>query len=109
MRDVMRIDVDVTIDKQALRKSVLMLRVILLPVSRKIIEALDEEREMHVSGLVEKFESEKIAQPVVSLHLGLLRKYKLVIVRTSGQKHYYKLNYDTITNITNAIKKFMGK
>lgn len=108
MHTAIKIDNDVRIDKASLRKAVLLLRAIRLPICRKIISALDEMGEACVSDLVDKLSSDKIVQPVVSRHLGLLRRHKIVIIRSSGQKHYYKLNYATINKITNAIQKFMS-
>lgn len=45
--------------------------------------------ELSVSELVEKL---ALSQPTVSKHLQKLREHGLVVVRTDGQHHYYRLD-----------------
>ena len=56
---------------------------------QKILLALEEEGELRVAELVERF---GISQPTMSHHLGVLRNTGLVNDRREGQSIYYSVN-----------------
>ncbi len=56
---------------------------------QKILLALEEEGELRVAELVERF---GISQPTMSHHLGVLRNSGLVNDRRDGQSIYYSVN-----------------
>lgn len=56
---------------------------------QKILLALEEQGEMHVAELVNKF---GISQPTMSHHLGVLRNAGLVNDRRDGQFVFYSVN-----------------
>jgi DNA-binding transcriptional ArsR family regulator len=55
----------------------------------KILLALAQDGEMHVSALVELLSS---SQPAVSHHLNLLRGRRLVAYRRDGKHNYYRID-----------------
>lgn len=56
---------------------------------QKILLALEEEGELKVGDLAERF---GISQPTMSHHLGVLRNAALVKDRRDGQSIYYSVN-----------------
>ena len=62
---------------------------------QKILLALEEEGEMRVAELVERF---SISQPTMSHHLGVLRNAGLVQNRRDGQSIYYSVNREWLTD-----------
>jgi DNA-binding transcriptional ArsR family regulator len=63
--------------------------------SRLRIVVLLSSGEMTVSDIVEKV---GLSQPTVSRHLGILRDADVVIDRREGQKVYYSLNKNSVSN-----------
>lgn len=56
---------------------------------QKVLLALEQDGEMRVAELVERF---GISQPTMSHHLGVLRNAGLVTDRREGQSIYYSVN-----------------
>lgn len=61
---------------------------------QRILEILQEEGDMCVSDLVERFD---VSQPTVSHHLNFLRQANLVTSRREGKQIYYSAVQDNIT------------
>ncbi len=62
----------------------------------KILLALAQDGEMHVSGLCELLEQ---SQPAVSHHLTLLRLRNLVGFRRDGKHNYYRLDSALVSDL----------
>jgi DNA-binding transcriptional ArsR family regulator len=81
-------------------KSAALLKAIGHPIRVKIIRCLSSSIFMTVTELSELL---SIDQPVISLHLGVLRKHNVIKVRKDGKKSIYSIaNISTqqIINIT---------
>jgi ArsR family transcriptional regulator len=61
---------------------------------QRILEILQEEGELCVSGLVERF---NVSQPTISHHLNFLKQANLVTSRREGKQIYYSAVQDNIT------------
>ena len=61
---------------------------------QKILEILQEEGEMCVSGLVERF---NVSQPTISHHLHFLKQSNLITSRRDGKQIFYSAVQENIT------------
>ena len=61
---------------------------------QRILEILQEEGDMCVSDLVDRF---NVSQPTISHHLNFLRQANLVTSRREGKQIYYSAVQDNIT------------
>ena len=61
---------------------------------QKILEILQEEGEMCVSGLVDRF---NVSQPTISHHLHFLRQSNLITSRRDGKQIFYSAVQENIT------------
>lgn len=61
---------------------------------QRILQILQDEGEMCVNDLVERF---NVSQPTVSHHLQFLRQVNLVLSRREGKQVYYRANQGNIT------------
>ena len=67
---------------------------------RQLIIALLEKRgEMDVTSI---YKALKVEQSVVSLHLSVLRRSRIVTTRRDGKFIYYSLNQDTLNELIKA-------
>lgn len=89
----------------ALKKCSNILAAIDNPVRMEIIKVLDEKKEMAVMDIVFHFRNPLWDQPVMSMHLGRLRRNCLVNLRIEGKFHYYSLNYDMFERVVDFINK----
>ena len=87
-----------------LNKAVLTLRALDNPLRHQIIELLTEEPNTNVTKLYLKLRQE---QAVVSLHLGILRKAKLVEATKERKNVYYSVNHDKLNHV-NEISKVLA-
>ena len=90
-----------------IRTAARLVNVLLLPVCWDIVSLLAHEGgELTVTEIYIRLRAE---QSVVSNHLHMLRIHRIVTVRLSGKYHYYSVNADRFTQITNAINKFFKR
>lgn len=59
-----------------------------------ILQVLQDEGELCVSDLVERF---NFSQPTISHHLNFLKQANLVLSRKEGKQIYYRANQENIT------------
>lgn len=92
-----------------LRKAVLALRALKLPVSQMIIRILSNGDALPVGAIEDLIRSDfqkRITQSNVSQHLSLLRRQRIVIYTKAGQMHFYRINTVRMTQIVNALNNF---
>jgi DNA-binding transcriptional ArsR family regulator len=74
---------------------------------RKIVTLLNKNDEMSVSSLLECFNN--IGQSTLSSHLSVLKKAKLVEVRSLGKQRIYRLNKELLVAFAENMRRFVGK
>ena len=73
------------------------------PRRRRIIELLADSGEQPVGELVGRL---RLPQPVVSKHLGVLRRVRLVNVSRRGRRRVYRLNPQELKTVHDWAKMF---
>ena len=76
-----------------------------------LFKALADESRLKIIGLLAQRERSvqelarllKLKEPTVSHHLALLREAGLVQMRTDGNTHWYRLEFDTIRNVSRSV------
>lgn len=95
----------ISIDFLAIRKALLLYRALNNNMRKRILRLLDTHNKMTVSELTGEL---RIEQPIVSQHLGILRKAHFVTSTRSGKYIWYSINYEQVehaTQITAALLK----
>jgi DNA-binding transcriptional ArsR family regulator len=88
---------DVAIINSSLtREASLIFRAVNNSFRQRIIELLNEKKSMSVTDLFEVLE---VDQSVVSQHLSILRRAKIVNTKRIGKNIYYSVNYHRISKI----------
>lgn len=90
----------VALDLERLRKVHLILRVVIHPVRKQIIDLLNELHKMTVTELYTKL---RLEQSVASQHLAVLRKTGIVKAHRNGKFIYYTLNPEKVEQIKKMI------
>jgi len=80
--------------------ALLMLFKALADESRLKLIGLLAERERNVQELASRL---KLKEPTVSHHLALLREAGLVQMRGDGNTHWYRLEFETIRNVSRSV------
>jgi len=70
------------------------------PIRFKIMLALSNKKSMTVTELVELL---NVDQPVMSLHLAVLRKKDIIIVKKDGKQSMYSIEDKSMQQIVNII------
>lgn len=96
---------NINLDFLAMRKAQLIYRALNNNIRQRILYLLDANTKMTVTVLTDEM---RIEQPVVSQHLGVLRKAQLVTCSRSGKYIWYSVNYEQVekvVQITDALLK----
>ena len=79
-------------------KSAALLKAIGHPIRVQIIRALNDYHAMTVTDLSEEL---SIDQPIMSLHLGILRKHNVIKVKKEGKNSVYSISHISTKQIIN--------
>tara|TARA_Y100000739_G_C20228747_1_gene293407 strand:- start:239 stop:532 length:294 start_codon:yes stop_codon:yes gene_type:complete len=77
-----------------------LLKAIGHPIRVDIILCLSQNRNLTVTELCNNL---NIHQPILSLHLGVLRKQRVITVKKAGKKSIYSISDNSVTQIINII------
>lgn len=91
------------IDRKLLRTAVLRLRAVDHDLRKSIIDYLDEYGGTKVTDIYLHF---RLEQSVVSQHLAIMRRAKVLHAVREGKEIYYSINYDVLRQISVAVEKF---
>jgi DNA-binding transcriptional ArsR family regulator len=92
--------IDLNIETVAINKAAWMLRAVDHPLRQKILQIIHSSGRISVSDLQSSL---KLSQPVVSQHLGILRKSGFVLASRVGRSIYYSVNYLQLKHIHRVI------
>ena len=92
----------IRLDYAKLRRAVLTLRAINHSLRKQLICMIDEKRKMTVTEI---YNALKIEQPVVSQHLGILRKADIVVTDRNGKFIFYSINKKRIAEIADLVEE----
>lgn len=87
---------EIRLEFSALRKTLLVLRAVNHPLRKQILELLSKTEKMIVTDLHSQMHLE---QSIVSQHLAVLRKARVVLTNRSGKFIYYRINPDRLNDI----------
>lgn len=95
---------DIRIDTRKIKDAYWTLKILTLPVPRKIVEILQS----YPGGrnVTQLFILLRMDQSACSQNLALLRRYNIVFSERKGKQIIYKLNQDKLLKINNALNKF---
>jgi DNA-binding transcriptional ArsR family regulator len=99
------------VDKLRIGQSYRLLRDLRLPICKYIMRALIYDGPMHVTdiiGVVSRIAGMDIEQSVISLHLAILRRHRIITVQEDGRLHIYSIDLDRIRHINRALASFLG-
>lgn len=87
-------------NKDSIKEGALVLRAVNHPFRLQIIDYLYEKEEADVTHLYVNF---RVEQSVMSQHLRILRKAKVVTTTRLGKRIYYKVNNERVDDINRAL------
>jgi DNA-binding transcriptional ArsR family regulator len=87
---------ELVLQTDAFKKAIIVYRAINNKYRQQILQLLDKERSLTVTQIYVKLRME---QSIVSLHLSLLRKARLVHTKRDGKFIYYSVNYERIKQL----------
>ena len=93
-------DDEVNIDYGDLQSAVMVLRAINHDLRQRIIDLLEERREMTVTDI---YIALRVEQSIASQHLSILRKAQIVDARRNGKYVHYSLNIERMTYLAGVI------
>ncbi|MCK6692327.1 MAG: metalloregulator ArsR/SmtB family transcription factor [Thermoanaerobaculia bacterium] len=93
---------DVQLDYAELRKAVLVLRAVNHKLRQRMIDLLEENRQMTVTDIYIKL---RLEQSVASQHLAILRKAGVVKTDRQGKYIYYSLDNERLTQISRLVEE----
>ncbi len=93
---------DIDLDYAELRKAVLVLRAINHKLRQKIIDLLEEGKQMTVTDIYVKL---RLEQSVASQHLAILRRAGVVITERQGKYIYYSLDKERLEQISKLVEE----
>lgn len=91
------------IKDNSLQKASNILRAVSHPLRLKILCFIHDAKKVNVNKI---YASLKLEQSITSQHLRILKDADLVIHERNGKFIYYSLNYELLTKIAVAVKKF---
>ena len=91
---------DLLLDYAELRKAVLVLRAINHKLRQRIIDLLENNKQMTVTDIYIRL---RLEQSVTSQHLAILRRAGIVITERHGKFIYYSLNKDRLAQISQLV------
>ena len=86
--------------KKNIYKSASLLKSVGHPIRIQIIRLLDDYKELTVTELSNYL---SIDQPIMSLHLGVLRKHAVIMVRKKGKQSLYSISDTSVKQVVNII------
>lgn len=96
----------ITVDFLAIRKAQLFYRALNNATRQRILALLNSKTKMTVTELIDEL---RIDQPIVSQHLGILRKAQIVTSTRSGKHISYAINFEQMEKVikitTDLLKK----
>jgi DNA-binding transcriptional ArsR family regulator len=92
-------------DSNRVRKAALVLRALNHKLRQRIIDAIHENKKLTVTELYVRM---RLAQPVASQHLAILRKAGIVSTERDGKFIYYTINHTRINEIMEFVKNILG-
>lgn len=93
---------DVQLDYAELRKAALVLRAVNHKLRQRMIDLLEENKQMTVTDLYIKL---RLEQSVASQHLAILRKAGVVQTDRQGKYIYYSLDNERLTQISRLVEE----
>jgi DNA-binding transcriptional ArsR family regulator len=93
----------VTFDNEKLQYSSELLRALAHPLRLKILEFIDENKEINVNKI---YNSLKIEQSITSQHLKVLREAGVVFTDKEGKYVHYSIDYKRLINTVSALNNF---
>lgn len=93
---------DLAIDAISIKRAALIVRALNHPFRQKILRLIHEEEALNVTQLQDLLEE---LQPVVSMHLGLLREAGIVDVYRDGKTRWYSLNYEYLDKVYGSVSR----
>lgn len=91
----------ITMNFHHLKKSALILRAVNHKLRQRLIKLIDENERMTVT---EMFSRLRLEQSVVSQHLAILRRAKIVDTEKESKFVYYSLNYERLKEVNDFIE-----
>lgn len=96
----------VTFNNERLRVSSELLRALAHPLRLKILDYIDSQGTTHVNKI---YHSIKIEQSITSQHLKIMRKAGVLQAERDGKFVFYTIDYDIVSRVAKAVRKFVGK
>ena len=93
----------VTFDNEKLQYSSDLLRALAHPLRLKILEFIDENKEINVNKI---YNALKIEQSITSQHLKVLREAGVVFTDKEGKYVHYSIDYKRLINTVSALNNF---
>ncbi|MEZ4920939.1 MAG: metalloregulator ArsR/SmtB family transcription factor [Saprospiraceae bacterium] len=93
---------DILLDYVELRKAVLVLRAINHKLRQRIIDLLEENKQMTVTDIYIKL---RLEQSVASQHLAILRRAGVVATDRQGKFIYYSLDKERLNQISRLVEE----
>ncbi|MBA2248640.1 MAG: helix-turn-helix transcriptional regulator [Chitinophagaceae bacterium] len=92
------------VNADKLAKAAFILRALNNPIRKKIFDHLLDHEHSSVTHLIIKL---RLEQSVISQHLAIMRKAKIVTFLKTGKFVYYYLNKDRVVEIKNCINSLV--
>lgn len=93
---------DIELDYSELRKAVLVLRAVNHKLRQRIIDLLEENKQMTVTDIYIKL---RLEQSVASQHLAILRRAGVVRTERQGKFIYYSLDHERLSQISRLVEE----
>lgn len=93
---------DILLNYSELRKAVLVLRAVNHKLRQRIINLLEENKEMTVTDIYIKL---RLEQSVASQHLAILRRAGVVSTERQGKYIYYSLDKERLMQINRLVEE----
>ena len=96
----------VTFQQEKLQVSTELMRALAHPLRLKILEFLDQHKNIQVSQI---YNTLKIEQSIASQHLRILKNAGVLVADKDGKFMHYNIDYQRVSNDVKAINRFMGR
>lgn len=96
----------VTFQQEKLQVSTELMRALAHPLRLKILEFLDQHKNIQVSQI---YNTLKIEQSIASQHLRILKNAGVLVADKDGKFMHYNIDYQRVSNAVKAINRFMGR
>lgn len=95
---------DVPLDYGELRKAALVLRAVNHKLRQRMIDLLEENKQLTVTDIYIKL---RLEQSVASQHLAILRKAGVVRTDRQGKYIYYSLDHERLSQISRLVEELV--